>query len=330
MAATIITVLAALLGFLLIAGLGLALSGPASGQARTMKRAQAIVGGRDAPAARSGRRPAASAQDSRRRQILKTLREQEKQQKKATLTVAAKLQQAGLADNVRGFWIICGIVGLVVMGVVLLLGQKPLIGLGLGFAAGFGLPRWVLGFLGARRTKKFTEAFPDGMDIITRGIRSGLPVHDSLRVISQETSEPLAGEFKRLVEAIGMGISIDQALDKMYARMPTPEVRFFSIVLAIQSKTGGNLAEALGNLSTVIRARKLMREKIKAMSGEAVASAIIIGSLPPGVVGLISVTSPAYMKPMFEDPRGHMMLMVGAVWMCLGIFTMRKMINFKI
>ena len=127
-----------------------------------------------------------------------------------------------------------------------------------------------------------------------------------------------------------MGISIDQALDKMYARMPTPEVRFFSIVLAIQSKTGGNLAEALGNLSTVIRARKLMREKIKAMSGEAVASAIIIGSLPPGVVGLISVTSPAYMQPMFNDPRGHIMLMVGAFWMCLGIFTMRKMINFKI
>ncbi|CAN5676506.1 type II secretion system F family protein [soil metagenome] len=329
MAATIITVMAALLGFLVIAGLGLALSGPSSGQARTLKRAQAIVGG-GAATARGGRRPVVNAQDTRRRQILKTLREQEKQQKKATLTVAAKLQQAGLPDNVRGFWIICGIVGLVVMGVVMLLGQKPLIGLGLGFGAGFGLPRWVLGFLGGRRTKKFTEAFPDGMDIITRGIRSGLPVHDSLRVIAQETAEPLAGEFKRLVEAIGMGISVDQALDKMYARMPTPEVRFFSIVLAIQAKTGGNLAEALGNLSTVIRARKLMREKIKAMSGEAVASAIIIGSLPPGVVGLISVTAPAYMAPMFSDPRGHIMFMVGGFWMSLGIFVMRKMINFRI
>lgn len=330
MGASVITAVAALLGFLVIAGLGLALSGPGAGQARTLKRAQAIVGGRDAPAQRGGRRPAVTAQDQRRRQILKTLREQEKQQKKATLTVAAKLQQAGLSDNVRGFWIICGIVGLVVMSLTMLLGQKPLIGLGLGFAAGFGLPRWVLSFLGARRTKKFTEAFPDAMDIITRGIRSGLPVHDSLRVIGQETQEPLAGEFKRLVEAIGMGVSVDQALDKMYARMPTPEVRFFAIVLAIQAKTGGNLAEALGNLSSVIRARKLMREKIKAMSGEAVASAIIIGSLPPGVVALISVTSPAYMKPMFDDPRGHMMLAVGAFWMALGIFTMRKMINFKI
>lgn len=329
MGATLITVMVALLGFLLIAGLGLALAGPGNGQARTLKRAQAIVGGARETASR-GRRPVANAQDTRRRQILRTLREQEKHQKKATLTVAAKLQQAGLPDNVRGFWIICGVVGLVVMAVALLLGQKPLIGLGLGFAAGFGLPRWVLGFLGGRRTKKFTAAFPDAMDIITRGIKSGLPVHDSLRVIAQETAEPLAGEFKRLVEGIGMGLGVDQALDKMYARMPTPEVRFFAIVLAIQAKTGGNLAEALGNLSTVIRARKLMREKIKAMSGEAVASAIIIGSLPPGVVGLISVTAPAYMAPMFSDPRGHIMFMVGGFWMSLGIFVMRKMINFKI
>ncbi len=127
-----------------------------------------------------------------------------------------------------------------------------------------------------------------------------------------------------------MGLTMDQSLEKMYERMPTQEVRFFAIVLAIQAKTGGNLAEALGNLSTVIRARKLMREKIKALSGEAVASAFIIGSLPPAVVGLISFTSPAYMHPMFTDPRGHVMLMMGAGLMAFGIFVMRKMINFKI
>jgi tight adherence protein B len=125
-------------------------------------------------------------------------------------------------------------------------------------------------------------------------------------------------------------MSMDQALDKMFERMPTPEVRFFGIVLAIQSKTGGNLAEALGNLSSVIRARKLMREKIKALSGEAVASAWIIGSMPPGVVLMISMLSPTYMVPMFTDHRGQVMLGAGAFWMALGIFTMRKMINFKI
>ncbi|HEX5378345.1 MAG TPA: type II secretion system F family protein, partial [Phenylobacterium sp.] len=246
------------------------------------------------------------------------------------LSIGAKLLQAGLPDDVRGFWIASGAVGLFVFLLILFLRQPLFICLGFGFAAGFGLPRWVLGFLGGRRTKKFTADFPDAMDIVVRGIKSGMPVNDSLRIIGQECAEPLAGEFKRLTEALGMGAAMDQALDKMYERMPTPEVRFFSIVLAIQAKTGGNLAEALANLSTVIRARKLMREKIKALSGEAVASAFIIGSLPPAVIALISFTSPDYMTPMFIDPRGHVMLMIGASMMAFGIFVMRKMINFKI
>jgi tight adherence protein B len=115
----------------------------------------------------------------------------------------------------------------------------------------------------------------------------------------------------------------------MYSRMPTNELRFFTIVLAIQAKTGGNLAEALGNLSTVLRARKLMREKVKALSSEATASAMIIGCLPPGVVGMISITSPAYMATMWTDHRGNLMLMGGALWMATGIFVMHRMINFK-
>lgn len=328
MGSTLATLLIAVLGFITVAGLGLALAGGDNGQAKTVKRAQALAGAEARPGNR--RRPAVSAQDQRRRQILKTLRDQDRQQKKATLSISAKMQQAGLGDNTRNFWIASGVVGVVVLLVVILLRQSPLIGLGLAFAAGFGLPRWVLGFLAARRVKKFTEAFPDAMDIIVRGIRSGLPVHDSLRVIARETAEPMAGQFNRLVEGIGMGVSMDQALEKMFEQMPTPEVRFFAIVLAIQAKTGGNLAEALGNLSTVIRARKLMREKIKALSGEAVASAFIIGSLPPGVMGLISMTAPEYMMPLFTDPRGHMMLLAGAVWMSIGIFAMRKMINFRI
>jgi tight adherence protein B len=245
------------------------------------------------------------------------------------LSVGAKLQQAGLGRDVRGFWIASAVVAVVVVGIVVALGQSPLIGLGLGFAAGLGLPRWVLTFMAGARIKKFSGDFPDAMDIITRGIKSGLPVHDSLRVIGAECAEPLAGEFRRLVESIGMGVSIDQALEKMFESMPTPEVRFFAIVLAIQAKTGGNLAEALGNLSTVIRARKLMREKIKALSGEAVASAIIIGSLPPAVMMLILMMSPAYMMPLFKDPRGHVMLMGGGLMMAMGIFVMRKMINFR-
>lgn len=326
MGLTLVTVLSALLGFLVVLSLGLALTGGGSTQARTLKRAQSIVGG-DARDAR--RKPAISAQDQRRRQILKTLREEDKKQKKATLTIAAKMQQAGLAENVRAFWIASGVTGVVVFLVVILLRQSPLIALGLGFAAGFGLPRWVLNFLAGKRTKAFTEGFPDAMDIIVRGIKSGLPVNDSLRVIGTETAEPLAGEFRRLTESLGMGADLDHALEKMFERMPTPEVRFFSIVLAIQQKTGGNLAEALGNLSTVIRSRKLMREKAKALSGEAVASAFIIGSLPPGVVILISMIAPDYMAPLFTDPRGHTLLGIAATLMGVGVLVMRKMINFK-
>ena len=177
--------------------------------------------------------------------------------------------------------------------------------------------------------KKFTEAFSDAIDIIVRGIKSGLPVHDCLKIIGKECPEPLAGEFRRLVENVGMGMAMDQSLEKMYERMPTNELRFFAIVLAIQQKTGGNLAEALNNLSVVLRGRKLMREKIKALSSEAIASSFIIGSLPPGVVTMISVTSPKYMAPLFTDPRGHLLLMAAIFWMSLGIFVMRKMINFK-
>jgi tight adherence protein B len=132
------------------------------------------------------------------------------------------------------------------------------------------------------------------------------------------------------VENLGVGLSMEQALERMHENMPSPEVRFFSIVLAIQAKSGGNLAEALGNLSIVIRARKMMREKIKAMAGEAVASAGIIGSLPPAVIVMISITSPSYMVPLFQDPRGNLLLAGGAIWMATGIFVMRRMINFKI
>ncbi|MDR7230462.1 tight adherence protein B [Caulobacter sp. BE264] len=321
-------VLAGILGFITIAGLGFAFAGGDSASAKAAKRAQIIAKGGERQA-NVRAKAAANTPDARRQAILKALKDQERKQKKASLSIGARLQAAGLGDNVRMFWIVSGVLGLFVAMIILLLGQSPLVALGAGFAAGAGLPRWVLGFLIKGRTQKFTEAFADAVDIIVRGIKSGLPVHDCLKIIGKECPEPLAGEFRTLTENIAMGVPMDAALEKMYERMPTNELRFFSIVLAIQQKTGGNLAEALSNLSTVLRARKLMKEKIKALSAEAVASAFIIGCLPPGVVTLISVTSPAYMAPMFTDPRGHLMLLASAVWMSIGIFVMRNMINFK-
>ena len=321
-------VIAGLLGFITIAGLGFAFAGGDSDQAKAAKRAQSIAGGGERQAAVRAK-AAANTPDARRQSILKALKEQERKQKKATLSIVSRMQAAGLGDNVRTFWIVSGVLGLFIALLVLMLGQNPLIALAAGFAAGLGLPRWVLGFLAKSRTRKFTEAFSDAIDIIVRGIKSGLPVHDCLKIIGKESPEPLGGEFRTLTENIAMGVPMDAALEKMYERMPTSELRFFSIVLGIQAKTGGNLAEALGNLSTVLRARKLMKEKIKALSAEAIASAAIIGCMPPGVVTLISITSPSYMKPMFTDPRGHLMLLGGVLWMSFGIFVMRKMINFK-
>lgn len=321
-------ILAGILGFVTIAGLGFAFAGGDSPQVKAAKRAQLIAGGGERQAAVRAK-AAANTPDARRQSILKALKEQERKQKKASLSIGARMQAAGLGENVKMFWIVSGALGVVVVLLFLLLGQMPLVAVGAGFAAGAGLPRWVLGMLAKSRTAKFTEAFSDAIDIIVRGIKSGLPVHDCLKIIGKESPEPLAGEFRIMTENVAMGVPMDAALEKMYERMPTNELRFFSIVLAIQQKTGGNLAEALGNLSTVLRARKLMKEKIKALSAEAVASAFIIGALPPGVVTLISVTSPEYMKPLFTDPRGHLMLLAGAIWMSIGIVVMRKMINFK-
>jgi tight adherence protein B len=318
--------LIAFMGFVIVGGLGFVLAGGGQGDSKASKRVQALAGGKtERPRART----AADVAGVRRKQIQQTLKAAERQERRARLTIEARLRQAGLKLTVRDFWIMCAVVGALVFLSALILKANLLIAVGFAFAAGFGLPRWVIGFLAKRRMKKFTEEFPNATDVIVRGIKSGLPVHDCLKVIGKESPEPLASEFRKLVEATGMGMSIDHALEKMYERMPTSEVRFFAIVLSIQQKTGGNLAEALGNLSTVLRARKLMVEKIKAMSGEAVASAGIIGALPPAVMGMVFVTTPAYMMPLFTDPRGHLLLLGAGVWMGTGVFVMRRMINFK-
>ena len=323
-------VLTAVFGFVAVAGLGLALAGGgATGGGRVTKRMASVTQAGGARAEARGKAGKVDQATLRRKQILDNLKAIERQERKAKLTLAARIQQAGLGFSVRTFWIGSLVLGLVAgfgAGVAI---HNPLIALGVAFAAGFGLPRWLLGMMCKSRHKKFTEEFPNAVDVIVRGIKSGLPVHDCLKVIAQESPQPLAEEFKRLVEGLGMGQDLVAALDKMHARMPTSEVKFFAIVMAIQQKTGGNLAEALGNLSTVLRARKLMREKIKALSGEAVASAGIIACLPPGILVLVSLVSPTYMIPLFTDPRGHIALMVGSTLMGLGAFIMRRMINFK-
>ncbi len=320
-------IVVALLVFLLVGAVGLLLAGGRTSQEQAVRRAQAL--GASNRVAQRVRTQQANSPEARRKQIVKSLQEQEKKQKKIRLNLANKLKQAGLSWTVAQFWMSGAGLGAMVFVVAVVLRLHPLVALVLGASAGLGLPQWILAFLAKRRTGRFSAAFSDAMDIIVRGIKSGLPVHDCLKVIGKEAPEPLSGEFRRLVENIGMGMTVDQALEKLYEHMPTPEVRFFSIVMNIQQKTGGNLAEALGNLSAVLRSRKLMREKVKALSSEATSSAMIIGCLPPGVVILIMLWTPSYMSPMFTDHRGWVMLGASAIWMSIGVFVMARMINFK-
>ena len=324
MSTALLMVLAAVLGFVAIGGVAMVFAAP--GQSRTLKRAQAIAA-RSRTSVRS--RVATPDPALRRRQILKSLKDDERRQRKMSLSMSARLQQAGLPITPKAFWIISACLGVAVVLFALFVGQKIYIAALLGVGAGLGLPRWVVSFLGKRRAKKFVESFPDASDIIVRGIKSGLPVHECLQVIARESPEPLASEFRRLVDGVAHGLTLEQGLERMYARMPLAELRFFTIVLGIQQKTGGNLAEALTNLSLVLRARKLMREKVKALAGEAVASAAIIGSLPPGVVILILLTTPSYLAVLFHTTTGELILGASVTWMAIGIFIMKRMVSFK-
>lgn len=321
-------ILAAVLAFITIGGLGWAFVGGGDSSEAAVKRAQNFGAPKQNVAA-ARKAAAANTPEARRKQIMQQLQESERAQRKARVSLAAKLKQAGLSTSVQTFWIISAVLGVIAFLLPLVFGLNLLIAVGAAVVFGLGLPRWVVGFLGKRRRKKFGSHFADAVDVIVRGIKSGLPVHDCFKIIARESPAPLGAEFQTLVEGLGVGLTLQQALEKMYERMPTPELKFFAIVIGIQQKTGGNLAEALGNLSTVLRARKMMGEKIKALASEATASAGIIGSLPPAVMILVSVTTPAYMAKLFTDPRGQFMLLIAVLMMSFGVFVMKRMISFK-
>jgi tight adherence protein B len=324
-----LTVLAAILAFITIGGLGWVLVGGDDSSAQALKRAEGFTNGATRVARAKQARVEANTPEARRKAIELQLKEAERLERKTRMTMKARLKHAGLSLSIRTFWIISAGLGLVAVLPPLLFGLNLFVALGIGMVFGLGLPRWVVGFVGKSRMKKFSAEFPNAVDVIVRGIKTGLPVQDCFKIIAKESPAPLGPEFQRLVEGLGVGLTLPQALDRMYDRMPTPELRFFSIVIAIQQKTGGNLAEALGNLTTVLRARRMMGEKIKALSSEAIASAGIIGSLPPVVMTLVTITTPSYMMVMFTDFRGQIMLLCGALWMALGIFVMKRMISFK-
>jgi tight adherence protein B len=275
-------------------------------------------------------RPAPRAQTkNRREQIEGALKEIEQRRKKAARPpLSVRLRQAGLDWSKRRFMITAAALGLGTFVVTVFFGAGLLAALGFGFAAGAGFPFWMLSFLKKRRESKFLAEFPDAVDVIVRGIKAGLPLHDSLKLIANDAVEPVRSEFRAIVETQTIGIPVGEACLKLYESIPVAEANFFGIVVSIQQRAGGNLSEALGNLSRVLRDRKKMKAKIQAMSMEAKASATIIGALPLAVMTLVWLTSPSYISLLWTEPVGRMMLFCCGTWMAIGIFVMRKMINF--
>ena len=316
-----------LVGILFALALGGAAFAFSGGDEKTRKRVQAV-------AKTQGKGRANTVQDAaqKRKNVAVLLKDVEKNRaaKKERPTMRRRLEQAGYPKaSPRTFWIICGVAGAIAAGAAFITHQKPLVIVLAMFVVGLGLPRWVLGFLTNRRKKKFTDHFATAIDVIVRSVKSGLPTNEALRIVAREIPNPVGSEFHSLVESLKVGVTLDQGLKRMMESMPTPEVGFFAIVMTIQAKSGGNLSEALGNLAAVLRDRRRLRGKIKAMSSEAKASAMIIGSLPPGVMGIVYLTTPAYIAKLFTERSGNLMLAFCVVWMSTGIMVMRKMINFK-
>ena len=269
------------------------------------------------------------SQRSRREQVEGSLKDLEaRRQKEKSVPLSTRISQAGLTWTTQKFWIVSGVLAVAAFFIAFWMGGGLLGGAGMAFAAGFGLPRWLLNYLKKKREKAFLKALPDAVDVIVRGIKAGLPLFESIKVVAADAPEPLKSEFLAIIETQTIGMSLGDACARLYERMPVPEANFFGIVIAIQQKSGGNLSEALGNLSRVLRDRKKMAEKIQAMSMEAKASAAIIGSLPPVVMALVWITTPDYISLLWTTPLGQFMLVGCALWMTCGVLVMKKMINF--
>lgn len=332
----------AVLAFVAIVGIGFAFSGN-DAQDVARKRAKLVAQGQKAGP--SGGRKVMDEASQRRKEtqrMLTKLREDDAKRRTNLMPqdIKAKIAQAGFSFSPAVFWIGSAMLGIGLACLAFVSGadglvafdiefkSRPAIIAGAGIAGFLGVPRWLLGFMAKRRSAKMTGQFADAIDIIVRGVKSGLPLTECLRIIAKESPAPLGPEFRALTDNLAMGTDLDRSLQTLYKRVPLPEINFFVIVLTIQSKSGGNLSEALGNLSNVIRQRRMMREKVKAMSSEAKASAGIIGVLPFAVGIMVYLSTPSYIMELFLTETGHFILFCGACLYATGLTVMKKMINF--
>lgn len=272
-----------------------------------------------------------AADSAKRRQVMqKSLQDLEDKNQKSNkkLTLNQQFKQAGWKIGMKEFYIGSVFFGFVLAGLAFILGAALYV-VGAAWVLGtLGLPRWFVGFSIKRRLNKFLEEFPNSVDVIVRGIKSGLPLNDCLAIVANESKEPVATEFRRILDTQKMGVPMTEAIMKLYQNVPLTEANFFGIVVAIQQSAGGNLSEALGNLSNVLRQRKAMKAKIQSMSAEAKASGGIIGALPIIVALLVYLTTPEYLVPLVTHPTGNLILLGSAVWMSMGVMVMKSMINF--
>jgi tight adherence protein B len=241
-----------------------------------------------------------------------------------------RLNMTGKGWTLGKYMMVSG--GLFLVPAVLIISQglPILLGLAFGLFLGLGLPHFIVGFFIKRRIAKFTAKFPDAIELLVRGLRSGLPITETIGVVGQEVDGPVGEEFRSVSDKMKIGKSLDTALQETADRLGTPEFQFFTITIQIQRETGGNLAETLANLADVLRKRSQMKLKIKAMSSESKASALIVGSLPFIVFSLVWFINNNYMMNFFQDQRLMIAGGGGLIWMGLGAFIMAKMVNFEI
>jgi tight adherence protein B len=241
-----------------------------------------------------------------------------------------RLAQTGKKWTVKQYLSASGAIAFTIMALLWLKGAPLYLAFFAGFLVGAGLPHMAISFLINKRVKQFTANFPDAIELLVRGLKSGLPVGETLNVVAKEIPGPVGVEFKMVTEKIKIGKTMEDALQETADRLGTAEFQFFVITLAIQRETGGNLAETLANLADVLRKRSQMKLKIRAMSSESKASAYIVGSLPFFVFGMVWTVNQKYLAGFFYEPRLIIAGIIGAVWMAIGVFIMAKMVSFEI
>jgi tight adherence protein B len=260
---------------------------------------------------------------------LSDMAKRERSKQRAKLTLPMRLNQADLSWSVTSFYLRASVAALVLMAALWLgLGAPLFLAVPVGVIGGLIALNFYVKSQRARRMRKFIEEFPNALDIVTRGVKTGLPLGDCIKAIASEGQEPVRGEFRRIVEDMAVGLTLNQALLRLTQRVPIMEANFFAVVLGIQSDLGGNLSEALGNLSRVLRERKMMKQKIKAFSSEAKTSGAIIAAMPVAVASILGVTSPDYIGMLFNELIGNIVLAGCAIWMTTGVIVMRNMIRF--